>query len=47
VDLLKEHRHLKPKSVTFLDEAGRELAKLLADQVAFKVDELNQGEPAS
>jgi len=47
VDLLKEYRNLKPKSVTFLDEEGRELAKLLADQIAAKVDELNQGEKAS
>ena len=47
VDLLKEHRNLKPKSITFLDEAGRKLAKLLADQIAAKVDELNQGEKAS
>jgi uncharacterized metal-binding protein len=47
VDLLKEHRNLKPKSITFLDQEGRELAKLLADQIAVTVDELNQGEKAS
>jgi uncharacterized metal-binding protein len=41
VDLLKEHRNLKPKSVTFLDEAGRELAKILAEKIASKVDELS------
>ena len=40
VDTLKENRRLKPKSVTFLDRDGQELASLLAKQVAEKVDEL-------
>jgi len=40
VDTLKENRKLKPKSVTFLDHDGQELANLLAEQVAEKVDEL-------
>jgi uncharacterized metal-binding protein len=40
VDTLKENRKLKPKSVTFLDHDGQELASLLAEQVAEKVDEL-------
>jgi uncharacterized metal-binding protein len=40
VDTLRENRHLKPKSVTFLDHDGQELANLLAEQVAEKVDEL-------
>ena len=40
VDTLKENRKLKPKSVTFLDHDGQELASLLAKQVAEKVDEL-------
>jgi len=44
IDLLKEHRSLKPKNITFLDQEGRELAKLLADQIAAKIDELNRGE---
>jgi uncharacterized metal-binding protein len=44
IDLLKEHRNLKPKSVTFLDEAGYELAKILAEKIASKVDELTRGE---
>ena len=47
VDLLKEHRNLKPKSITFLDEAGRELAKILAEKIALKVDELTRGENTS
>ena len=40
VDTLRENRKLKPKSVTFLDHDGQELANLLAVQVAEKVDEL-------
>jgi len=40
VDTLKENRKLKPKSVTFLDHDGQELASLLAKRVAEKVDEL-------
>jgi uncharacterized metal-binding protein len=40
VDTLKENRKLKPKTVTFLDRDGQELASLLAKQVAEKVDEL-------
>jgi len=40
VDTLKENRKLKPKSVTFLDRDGQELASLLAKRVAEKVDEL-------
>jgi uncharacterized metal-binding protein len=40
VDTLRENRKLKPKSVTFLDHDGQELANLLAEQVAQKVDEL-------
>ena len=43
VDILKEYKDLKPRSVTFLDEDGRRLAKLLAEKVALKIDELNQG----
>jgi len=40
VDTLRENRKLKPRSVTFLDHDGQELANLLAEQVAGKVDEL-------
>ena len=47
IDLIKEHRNLKPKSITFLDEEGIELAKILANKIALKVDELNRGETAS
>jgi uncharacterized metal-binding protein len=40
VDVFKNNRNLKPKSITFLDHAGEEMANLLAEQIANKVDEL-------
>lgn len=44
VDILRDHRDLKPNGVTFLDEDGRKLAKILAEKIALKVDELNDME---
>ena len=41
VDILRDNRNLKPNSVTFLDEDGRKLARILAEKIALKVDELN------
>lgn len=40
MDLLRENRGLKPRDVTFLDEDGVKLSKILADKIAAKVDEL-------
>ncbi len=40
VDALKQNKKLKPKSVTFLDRDGLELATILANEVANKVDEI-------
>lgn len=40
MDLLRENRGLKPRTVTFLDEDGDKLASMLADRIAAKVDEL-------
>ena len=40
MDLLRENRDLRPKQVTFLDEAGQNLSELLAEKIASKVDEL-------
>ena len=40
MDLLRENRGLRPRQVTFLDEDGERLAKLLAQEIAVKVDEL-------
>lgn len=42
VNILRDNRSLKPNSVTFLDEDGRKLSRLLAEKIALKVDELNQ-----
>ena len=41
VDLLREHRSLKPNSITFLDEGGQKLSRILAEKIATKADELN------
>jgi len=41
VDILRENRKLKPKEVTFLDVDGRKLARILAEKIALKIDELN------
>lgn len=40
VDVYKENRHLKPRSVTFLDHDGQEMASALAERIVKKVDEL-------
>ncbi len=40
VDALRQNKKLKPKSVTFLDRDGLELATILANEVANKVDEI-------
>jgi uncharacterized metal-binding protein len=40
VDALREHRKLKPKTVTFLDQDGQQLSSILAADIAKKVDEL-------
>ncbi len=40
VDALKDHRKLKPKEVTFLDHDGEQLAMILAEEIAKKVDDL-------
>ena len=42
VNILRDNRGLKPIDVTFLDEDGRKLSRLLAEKIASKVDELNQ-----
>jgi uncharacterized metal-binding protein len=40
MDLLRENRGLRPRSVTILDEDGEKLSKILAEKIATKVDEL-------
>ncbi len=41
IDVLRENRTLRPKSVTFLDEDGVKIARILAEKIGSKVDELN------
>lgn len=40
IDVYKENRHLKPRSVTFLDPDGQQMALKLAERIAEKVDDL-------
>jgi len=40
VDTYKENRHLKPRSITFLDPDGQQMALKLAEKIAEKVDGL-------
>ena len=40
VDTYKENRHLKPRSVTFLDPDGQQMALKLAERIAEKVDDV-------
>jgi uncharacterized metal-binding protein len=40
VDAYKKNRHLKPRSVTFLDPDGRQMAAALAGKIVKKVDDL-------
>ena len=40
IDVLKEHKDLKPKSVIDIGEEGKKLARILSEEVAKKVDEL-------
>ena len=41
VDVLRENRKLKPNTITFLDEDGLKLARILAEKITSKIDELN------
>jgi len=40
VDAYKENRYLKPRTVTFLDHDGQQMATVLAEKIAKKVDDL-------
>jgi uncharacterized metal-binding protein len=44
VDSYKENRQLKPRSVTFLDPDGQQMALKLAERIAEKVDDLREAE---
>lgn len=41
VDVLRDNRSLKPDGVTFLDENGQKLSRILAQKIAAKVDASN------
>ncbi len=43
VDILRENRNLKPNAITFLDADGKKLARILAEKIASKIEELNSG----
>ncbi len=40
IDILRENRSLKPREVTFLDEDGQKLSRILAKKIGLKIDEL-------
>ena len=40
IDFFKKHNHLKPEGIAELNDAGKELAALAADELAGVVDEL-------
>lgn len=40
VDVYRENRHLKPRSVTFLDADGQKMALAVAERIGKRVDEL-------
>ncbi len=42
VDTYRAHHELKPKAVTELDDAGRELARILAHEIAAEVDRIQE-----
>ena len=44
IDFFKKHNHLKPEGIAELNEAGKKLAALAADELAGVVDELLAGE---
>lgn len=47
IDFFKKHNHLKPEGIAELNEAGKQLAALAADELAPVVDELLQEEGAN
>ena len=42
-DVFRRHKELRVRSVSDIGEAGREMARILAGDVAAKVDELRKG----
>ncbi len=42
IDILRENRNLKPNAITFLDEDGHKLARILAEKITSKINEINK-----
>ena len=47
IDFFKKHNHLKPEGIAELNDAGKRLAALAADELASVVDELLREEAAN
>jgi uncharacterized metal-binding protein len=43
IDIYKMHRHLKPRSITYLDHDGQKMALALAEKISRKVSDLLSG----
>lgn len=46
LDVYRRHKQLKPEGIAKLNEAGRKLARLLAEEVAATLDEVRRSVPA-
>jgi uncharacterized metal-binding protein len=46
MDAYRRHKELKPQGIAELNEAGLRLARLMAEELAVKVDELTDAAPA-
>jgi uncharacterized metal-binding protein len=47
MDVHRRHRDLKPQGVAQLNEAGEELARLMAEEIAQEIDRLGVSAPAA
>jgi len=47
LDVFRRHRELKPAGIAELNEAGKELAKVLAEEVSGLVDGVEKEEPGA
>lgn len=46
LDVYRRHKELKPDGISALNEAGRKLARVLAEEVAQAIDAMQAGTPA-
>jgi uncharacterized metal-binding protein len=47
LDVYRRHKELKPEGIAELNEAGRKLARVLAEEVAATLEEVSQPVPAN